>query len=82
MLNTGNTISNAGLLEATAGGTLDIQDSVNNSGLLEASGGSTLDVTGSTISWVGASPASPAATVSCWLVATHFLSMPVLPTGR
>ncbi len=53
-LSTGNAIANAGLLEATAGGTLDIQDNVNNSGLLEASGGSTLDITGSTIGWVGA----------------------------
>ena len=33
-LNTGNTINNAGLLEATAGGTLDVQDStINNTGV-------------------------------------------------
>ncbi len=53
-IDTGNTISNAGLLEATNTATLDIQDAVNNSGLLQASDGSTLDITGNTISWVGA----------------------------
>src|SRR5208282_5544709 len=53
-IHTGNTITNAGLMEATNTGILDIQDPVNNSGLMEASGGSELDITGNTISWVGA----------------------------
>jgi len=53
-IDTGNTVTNAGLMEATATAILDIQDPVNNSGLLEASGGSELDITGNTISWVGA----------------------------
>jgi len=38
-LDTGNTIVNAGLLEASHGGTLQITDSVFNSGTLEANGG-------------------------------------------
>ena len=38
-LDTGNTIVNAGLLEATHGGTLQIDDSVANSGTLAANGG-------------------------------------------
>jgi hypothetical protein len=49
-LNTGNTIVNAGLLEATNGGTLQIDDSVSNSGTLAADGGTLLadgNVTGS-----------------------------------
>ena len=52
MLNTGNTISNTGgLLEATAGGTLQIDDNVINStaGTLLATGGGELDVQASTI---------------------------------
>src|SRR4029079_10981443 len=40
-LNTGNTIINAGLLEATAGGTLDIKDAVTNTGTVQAGGTST-----------------------------------------
>ena len=51
---TGNPVGNAGLLEATGAGILDIQDPVNNSGLLEASGGSELDISGDSVSWVGA----------------------------
>ncbi len=43
-LNTGNTISNDGLLEATNGGTLDIHDAVYNTGTLEADYGGTLTV--------------------------------------
>ena len=53
-IDTGNAVSNAGLMEATATGILDIQDPVKNSGLLKASGGSELDITGNTISWLGA----------------------------
>src|SRR5208282_2735645 len=55
-IHTGNTITNAGLMEATNTGILDVQDNVNNSGLLEASGGSELDITGNTISWDGGAP--------------------------
>ncbi len=49
-LDTGNTIINAGLLEATNGGTLHIIDSVSNSGTLAAIGGTIMadgNVTGS-----------------------------------
>jgi hypothetical protein len=49
-IETGNIIINAGLLEATNGGTLQILDSVSNSGTLEANGGTIItnsDVTGS-----------------------------------
>src|SRR5262249_25460493 len=52
VLNTGNTISNVGgLLEATAGGTLQIDDIVTNSaaGKPLATGGGELDVKASTI---------------------------------
>ena len=38
-LDTGDTIHNAGLLEATSGGILQINDEVRNSGTLEADGG-------------------------------------------
>ena len=44
-LDTGNTIVNAGLLEATSGGTLQIDDNLSNSGTLAANGG-TLIVAG------------------------------------
>ena len=50
ILDTGHTIVNAGLLEATNGSTLQIIDSVSNSGTLEADGGTLItsgDVTGS-----------------------------------
>jgi Legume lectin domain len=49
-IDTGNTIVNAGLLEATNGGTLQIIDSVANSGTLAANGGTLMadgNVTGS-----------------------------------
>jgi hypothetical protein len=49
VLDTGNTIVNAGLLEATNGGTLQIDDNVANSGTLAANGGTLVaagDVTG------------------------------------
>ena len=49
-LDTGNTIVNAGLLEASNGGTLQIDDNVSNSGTLSANGGTLLaagNVTGS-----------------------------------
>ncbi len=50
VLNTGNTISNAGLLEATAGGILQIDDNVTNTGgTLKATGGGELDVKSTTI---------------------------------
>ena len=49
MLNTGNTISNAGLLEATTGGTLQIDDNVTNTGTLKATGGGELDIKSATI---------------------------------
>ena len=39
ILDTGNTIVNVGLLEATNGGTLQIDDNVTNSGTLAANGG-------------------------------------------
>ena len=38
-LDTGSTIGNAGLIEATGSGTLHLDDSVSNSGTLEANGG-------------------------------------------
>src|SRR6202034_504277 len=45
-LHTGNTISNAGSLEATNGGTLQIYDDVSNyGGTVDANGG-TVDITG------------------------------------
>ena len=49
VLNTGNTISNAGLLEATAGGILQIDDNVTNTGTLKATGGGELDIKSATI---------------------------------
>jgi hypothetical protein len=48
LINTGtNAVTNAGLLEATGGGTLDIQSSVTNTGTLFAGSGSKVDVGGS-----------------------------------
>lgn len=41
-LNTGNAISNAGLLEATRGGTLDVVDDINNTGGIVVGAASTL----------------------------------------
>lgn len=55
-IDTGNTVSNAGILEATNTATLQLVDSVNNSGLIQASGGSTLDIEASTINWTGSDP--------------------------
>ncbi len=52
-IHTGHDISNAGVLEATNGGTLQIDDSVCNSGLLSVNCGGTLDVTASSITWTG-----------------------------
>ena len=50
-IDTGNTITNAGLMEATGGGILQIDDNVNNaSGTLLATGGGELDVKAATIS--------------------------------
>jgi hypothetical protein len=49
-IQTGNTIGNAGLLEATAGGILQIDDNVTNTGAtLKATGGGELDVKSTTI---------------------------------
>jgi hypothetical protein len=45
VINTGNPVSNAGLFEATLGGTFTIDDSLMNSGVLKANGG-TVDVVG------------------------------------
>ena len=56
IINTGNPVTNAGLIEATNGGTLTIDDSVVNSGTLAANGG-ILDV-------VGAVSGSGSATIS------------------
>ncbi len=44
-LDTGNTVTNAGTLEATGGGTLTIDDSVDNTGTITADGGN-VDVVG------------------------------------
>ena len=44
VINTGNQTTNAGVFEATGGGTLTIDDALSNSGKLEAIGG-TVDVT-------------------------------------
>jgi hypothetical protein len=52
-IETGHSISNAGLMEATNGGTLQIADDVCNSGLISASCGGTLDVTAHSITWTG-----------------------------
>jgi hypothetical protein len=52
-VDTGHDVSNAGLMEATNGGTLQLADDVCNSGLLSASCGGTLDVTGCSITWSG-----------------------------
>jgi probable HAF family extracellular repeat protein/uncharacterized repeat protein (TIGR03803 family) len=46
-INTGNTVSNSGLLEATAGGTLQIEDAINNLGTIKADGG-TVNIADST----------------------------------
>ena len=43
-IDTGNTVTNAGHLEATGGGVLTISDSVTNTGTLEAITGGSLDV--------------------------------------
>ena len=48
-VDTGNTDTNAGTMEATNGGTLVLDDSVNNSGTIEAIGG-TITIDDSTIS--------------------------------
>ena len=45
VINTGNPVSNAGLFEATLGGSFTIDDSLMNSGMLKANGG-TVDVVG------------------------------------
>src|SRR4029077_20118852 len=60
-LATGTVIENlaGGLMEASAGGKLEIDDNLSNSALLEATGGSTIDFKGSSISWDGS--ATPAA---------------------
>ncbi len=52
-IDTGHDVSNAGLMEATNGGTLQIADAVCNSGLLSASCGGTLDITAGSITWSG-----------------------------
>ena len=54
-LDTGNTITNAGTLEAGPNGGLTIDDSVDNSGLVESISGQ-LDVTASSITWTGTTP--------------------------
>jgi hypothetical protein len=38
IVETGNQVVNSGLMEATAGGTLEIEDSLSNAGMLEATG--------------------------------------------
>ena len=53
-LETGNAVTNVGILEATAGGILQINDVVNNSDLIEATGtNSELDIKSGTINWTG-----------------------------
>jgi hypothetical protein len=42
IIDTGNLVANSGLMEATAGGTLQIEDSVSNIGTVEASGADAL----------------------------------------
>ncbi len=54
-IDTGNTITNAGTLEAGPNGGLTIDDNVDNSGLVEAISGQ-LDVTAGSITWTGATP--------------------------
>ena len=49
-IDTGNTVTNSGLLEATAGGKLYIDDSVANSGTILANGGIVNAVAGATLS--------------------------------
>ena len=49
-IDTGNTVTNSGLLEATAGGKLYIDDSVANSGTILANGGIVNVVAGATLS--------------------------------
>ncbi len=52
-LDTDNSITNAGLLEATQGGTLTIDDSVDNSGTIEAGDPSTVNIDGSVTNAIG-----------------------------
>lgn len=55
-INTGNTVDNAGLLEATLGATLQLDDNLSNSGLLDAAFNSTVDFKGAQIDWTGSTP--------------------------
>jgi len=52
-INTGHSVSNAGLMEVTNNATLQIDDDVCNSGLLGASCGGTIDVMACSITWTG-----------------------------
>ena len=59
VIDTGNTVSNSGRLEAVAGGTLQIDDPVNNRGTILADGGTvninnTINNAGGTIEAIGA----------------------------
>ena len=59
VIDTGNTVSNSGVLEAAAGGTLQIDDPVNNLGTILADGGTvnisnTINNAGGTIEAIGA----------------------------
>ena len=58
IIDTGQTVTNAGTLEATNGGTLRLDDSVDNSGRVAASCGSILDITASAITWTGGTAAA------------------------
>ena len=62
VLNTGNTINNAGLLEATAGGNLDVKDALSNTKNVEASGsGSQVTLEGNVTNTAGTLLATAAA---------------------
>ncbi len=60
IVDTGNALTNAtgGLMEATAGGTLQLDDVVDNSGLLYAAAGGTLDIRTGSIVWQGGTAAA------------------------
>jgi hypothetical protein len=49
ILQTGTTIDNAGLMEATTGGTLHVEDDITNNGVVTALGGGTVELVNNTV---------------------------------
>jgi hypothetical protein len=82
VIDTGNEVTNAGLMEATAGGTLQIEDGVSNAGMISTDTAGTLQIENVTVTNSDSGEVSIAANSTLDLDAASILGGTVLNAGN